>query len=126
MPTDMIISTAADTVGLTLDRIEGLLRDKGLTIFARIDHAGAARGAGLDMQEEEVLIFGNPKAGTMLMKERPEIGIELPLRILAWADEDGTTHVGYTDPALVADRYNITEASGIVENMAGLFKAVAS
>lgn len=113
-------------MGLTLDRIEGLLRDKGLTIFARIDHAGAARGAGLDMQEEEVLIFGNPKAGTMLMKERPEIGIELPLRILAWADEEGTTHVGYTDPAVVADRYNITEASGIVENIAGLFKAVAS
>ena len=126
MLTHMIISTSADPVGPTLDRIEAVLRDKGLTIFAHIDHAGAARGAGLDVQEEQVLIFGNPKAGTMLMKERPEIGIELPLRILAWADEEGTTQVGYTDPAVVADRYNITEASGIVENIAGLLRAVTS
>ena len=103
-----------------------MLRDKGLTIFAHIDHAGAARGAGLDVQEEQVLIFGNPKAGTMLMKERPEIGIELPSESWPWADEEGTTQVGYTDPAVVADRYNITEASGIVENIAGLLRAVTS
>ena len=126
MPADMIISTSTDTVTETLDRIEAVLRQKGLTIFARIDHAGAARDAGLDMQEEQVLIFGNPAAGTTLMKEHPEIGIELPLRILAWADEKGTTHLGYTDPAVVADRYNIMQASGIVENIAGLLKAVTS
>jgi uncharacterized protein (DUF302 family) len=120
----MIVSSSPASVKDTVDSIEGTLREKGLTIFARIDHASAAREVDLEMQDEEVLIFGNPKAGTMLMKESPAIGLELPLKIVAWANDDGTTSVGYTDPAVVADRYGISDGAGIIANVAGLLEAV--
>jgi uncharacterized protein (DUF302 family) len=126
MPADLIVTTSADSVADTLDRIEAAVLEKGLTVFARIDHAGAAREAGLDMQEEQVLVFGNPKAGTMLMKESPEIGIELPLKIVAWADDAGSTRVAYTDPAATAARFGITNGKGIIETVSGLMKALTA
>lgn len=124
MPVDMIVTMSPDSVRDTIDRIEAALREKGLTIFARIDHAGAAREVEMEMQDEELLIFGNPKAGTLLMKENPAIGLDLPLKIVAWSNEDGTTSVGYTDPAVVAERYSITEGAGVMDAVAGLLTSV--
>ena len=126
MPADMIVTSSDSTVKETIDRIEASLLDEGLTIFARIDHAAAARGVDLEMQDEEVLIFGNPMPGTMLMRENPAMGIELPLKIVAWAGVDGTTSVGYTDPRALASRCEITEAAGVVDNVAGLLAAVTA
>jgi uncharacterized protein (DUF302 family) len=126
MPAELIVTTSTDSVGNTLDRIEATLSEKGLTVFARIDHAAAAREVDLEMQDEEVLVFGNPRAGTMLMNENPAIGLELPLKIVAWANEDGTTSIAYTDPAVVADRYEITEGAGIIATVSGLLAALTA
>lgn len=126
MPAEMIVSTSPTGVKETTDTLQAAVESKGLTVFARIDHAAAAAGAGLEMQDEEVLVFGNPKAGTMLMRENPAIGLELPLKIVVWADADGATRVGYTDPAVVADRYGISEGTGIIETVSGLLKALTS
>ena len=68
----------------TIRRLDEVVRGKGLTVFSRIDHRSGAREVGLDMQDEQVLIFGNPRAGTPLMVARPLVGLDLPLRVLVW------------------------------------------
>lgn len=78
-----------------LNRIETALRENGIKIFTRINHAQAADDVGLSLPDEEVLVFGSPNVGTALMEENPAIGIELPLKILAWRNDDNKTMVAY-------------------------------
>ena len=102
----------------TLDRLQAALIAKGVTIFARIDQAAAASGAGLDLRPTTVLIYGNPQAGTRLMQIDQRIGIDLPLKILVWTDEANVTRVAYNDPVWVAARYGITpEAAPVLGAM---------
>jgi uncharacterized protein (DUF302 family) len=108
----------------TMRRLTEAVQARGLTIFARIDHAGAAREVGLDLPDEQVLVFGNPKAGTALMQDAPEIGIELPLRMLVWADEQGVA-VGYEDPRELVDRFAVGAHASTLDAMAQLLDALA-
>ena len=101
--------TAANSphsVALTMDRLVAALDRRGIAMFARVDHGGGARGAGLQLAEEEVLIFGDPRVGTPLMQDDPEIGYELPLRVLVW-DAGGQTRVGYRAPVELATSYEV-------------------
>ena len=101
---------SARSVPDTLDRLESILRGKGVKVFARIDHSGEAAKVGLKMPPTQVLIFGNPKAGTPVMLAAPTSAIDLPLKALAWQDAAGKVWLGYTDPAYFARRYGLTEA----------------
>jgi uncharacterized protein (DUF302 family) len=103
----------------TVRRLLTAIERRRLTVFARIDHAAAAREAGLELAPEEVFVFGNPKAGTALMQTDPRIGIELPLRILAWEDQDGAL-LGYDDPPEFAERYSVARHAPTLQAMAGL------
>jgi uncharacterized protein (DUF302 family) len=94
-------------VGATMDRLVAALAQRGIAVFARVDHGGEARAAGLDLADEELLIFGDPRVGTLLMQSDPEIGYELPLRVLVW-DAAGETKVGYRLPAEVAVEYAVS------------------
>jgi uncharacterized protein (DUF302 family) len=94
---------------------------RGLTVFARIDHAAAAREVGLDLAAEEVIIFGNPRAGTGLMQADPRIGIELPLRVLVWQGEEGV-QVGYKDPRELAHDYAVQANA---ETLGAMFSLLA-
>jgi uncharacterized protein (DUF302 family) len=94
----------------TLDRLEAILKTKGVRVFARIDHAGEAARVGLSMPPTQVLIFGNPRAGTPVMLAAPTSAIDLPLKALAWQDAAGQVWLGYTDPAVFARRHGLTEA----------------
>lgn len=76
----------------------------GLQVFARVDHAAGAREVGLDLRPTELLIFGNARGGTPLMQDKQTAGIDLPLKALAWADEDGQTWLSYNDPAWIAEQ----------------------
>ncbi len=85
------------SVDHTVGRLIDSLFRRGITVFARIDHASNARLAGLELADEQVLIFGDPRAGTVLMQADPRVGFELPLRMVVWR-KDGVTHVGYEEP----------------------------
>jgi uncharacterized protein (DUF302 family) len=92
----------AETVNALTDAIER----RGLTVFARVDHAAGAREAGLELEDEQVVLFGNPRSGTPLMQDDRRIGIELPLRILVWSQGDDV-RVGYNDPRGLAPAYDV-------------------
>jgi uncharacterized protein (DUF302 family) len=95
------------SVDQTLARLESLLRAKGVTIFALVDHSGEAEKVGIKMPPTKLLIFGNPEAGTPLMLAAPGSAIDLPLKILIWADAHGKVWVTYNSPAYLQQRHNL-------------------
>jgi uncharacterized protein (DUF302 family) len=109
----------AETVGRLIEAIE----QRKLTVFARIDHAAAAREAGMELASEEVIVFGSPRAGTPLMQDDPRIGIELPLKILVWEDGQGAL-LGYRDLRDLSHEYDVEKDRGVLENMAELVDAL--
>jgi len=116
---DGVLSKASPyPVDETVRRLDETMRAKGLTVFARIDHRAGAREAGLEMQDEQVLIFGNPRAGTPLMMARPLVGLDLPLRVLVWRAPDGQVWASYQDAAFIARRYGLPE--GLEKNIAAV------
>jgi|SRR6185312_137519 len=95
----------------TIDRIASIVQSKGLTVFARIDHAENALKQGLQLRPTELIIFGNPQAGTVLMQDKQTSGIDLPVKALAWQDEAGKIWLTYNDTIWIADRHDLTEKS---------------
>lgn len=89
----------------TMDRLVAAVTGRGMAVMARIDHAAAAAKVGMALRPTEVLIFGNPRAGTPLMQASQTLGIDLPLRALVWQDEAGATWLGYNDPTWLAHRH---------------------
>lgn len=106
----------------TLDRFESIIREKGMTVFARVDHRKGAAGVALDLRPTEVLIFGNPKIGTLVMQSNQSAGIDLPLKVLAWQDETGAVWLAYNDPAWVVERHGIHDRDAVVAKMQGALK----
>jgi uncharacterized protein (DUF302 family) len=110
----------------TMDRLEAEVKAKGMTVFARIDHAAGAAAVGLALRPTEVLVFGNAKAGTPLMQAAQTIGIDLPLKALVWQDEAGKTWLSYNDPAWLAKRHGVgSESAAAINVMVGALSAVA-
>jgi uncharacterized protein (DUF302 family) len=106
-------------VPTTLDKLEAVLNAKGMTVFARIDHAGGAAGAGIELRPTQVLIFGNPKVGTPLMQCSQSIAIDLPQKMLAWQAEDGQVYLGYNDPAHLKARHGTTGCDEVFSKVSG-------
>lgn len=114
-----VVSVAADnglttvpssfSVAETVNRLEKLFKEKGITVFARIDHQAEAAKAGLTMKASQLLIFGNPKAGTPLMKAAPTTAIDLPLKALAWEDADGKVWLSYNRPDFLKQRHGLSD-----------------
>jgi uncharacterized protein (DUF302 family) len=120
----VIVERSAHDHPETMRRLTTSVQEHGLTIFARIDHAAGAREVGLELPDEQVLVFGNPRAGTALMHDDPRIGIELPLRMLVWADDQGVA-VGYEDPRELAGRFTVSAHVSTLDAMAQLLAALA-
>ena len=97
------------SVAETLNRVEKILRERGIKIFARIDHSGEAGAAGLSLPPTELLIFGNPKGGTPLMLAAPTAAIDLPLKALTWQDSQGKVWLSYNDPTYLAKRFGLSD-----------------
>jgi len=110
----------------TIDRLEAEAKSKGLTVFARIDHAAGASAAGLSLRPTELLIFGNAKGGTPLMQAAQPIGIDLPLKALAWEDSTGKVWLSYNEPAWLAGRHGIApQTAPVTQNLAAALAGLA-
>jgi uncharacterized protein (DUF302 family) len=95
----------------TMDKFEAVVRTKGMTVFARIDHAAGAADVGLPLRPTEVIIFGNAQGGTPLMQSAQTIGIDLPLKALVWQDASGDTWLSYNDPEWIAKRHGLSQGA---------------
>jgi uncharacterized protein (DUF302 family) len=109
----------------TADRLAAAVASHGMTLVARVDHAAAAAKVGLELRPTEVLLFGNPRAGTLLMQAAQTIGIDLPLKALVWQDDTGGVWLSYQDLGWLADCHGVTSATReTIEKMASLLKTV--
>jgi uncharacterized protein (DUF302 family) len=110
----------------TMDRLEAEVKSRGMTVFARIDHARGAADVGLNLRPTEVLVFGNPKGGTPLMQSNQSIGIDLPLKALVWKDQSGTVWLSYNEPGWLAKRHGLgAAAQPALEALAAMLKSLA-
>ena len=116
-------------VKTTVDRLDNILREKGMTVFIRINHAEGAQKVGKKLRPTELIIFGNPKVGTPLMQCGQSVGIDLPQKALIWQDEAGQVWLSYNDPKYLASRHSIKECGEIIkkiEKALGNFARVAT
>jgi uncharacterized protein (DUF302 family) len=111
----------------TMDRLEAVVKARGMSVFARVDHAAGAAAVGMALRPTELLIFGNAKAGTPLMQADQTVGIDLPLKALVSEDAAGMVSLTFSDPRWLARRHGLGPAvAGNVEAMAAALDAVAT
>jgi uncharacterized protein (DUF302 family) len=110
----------------TVDRLEAEIRARGLTIFARIDHAAGAAEVGLKLRPTQLIVFGNARGGTPLMQSVQTIGIDLPLKIFVWQDAGGKTWISYNEPRWIVRRHGTADAEAIVTKMADQLSAISN
>jgi uncharacterized protein (DUF302 family) len=127
MTTDGVMTLRSDFGAKeTADRLSSALEAKGMTVFARIDHAAGARQAGLELGPTELLIFGSARVGTPLMQANQVVGIDLPLKALIWRDGSGTVWLTYNDPHWITRRHGLgAAASAQADAMAAALAAFA-
>lgn len=119
----LVVKESSKSVSETIDALQKVLEAKGIGVFGRVDHQANAKKAGLELPPTTLLIFGNPKLGTPLMQTNRQIGIDLPMKALAWQDADGKVYLGYTNPEKLRARYGIAGRDAIFAKMA---KALAA
>src|SRR6202008_2598700 len=105
------------SVPKTISRLQSILKENGVSIFALVDHSGEAAKVGLEMRPTQLLIFGNPKGGTPLMVAAPSCAIDLPLKALAWQDAQGKVWLSYNSPEYLQQRHGIP--ADLLKNIAG-------
>ena len=113
----------------TMDRLETLAKERGQTVFARVDHAAGAAKAGKTIRPTEVLIFGSPASGTPFLECAQSVGIDLPLKALVWEDASKQVWLGYNDPTYLAQRHEIPKCAAtepVRKTMAGLADAAVA
>jgi uncharacterized protein (DUF302 family) len=128
--TDLVTLPSAHSVTETVERLKAVLAQKGIDVFAHIDHASGAKQVGLPLRPTQLLIFGNPKGGTPLMQAHQTIGLDLPLRALVWQDEEGKAWLTYTRVQDLARRHHVTghdqAVKALDDGLAGLVRAATA
>ncbi len=121
----MVTITSGSAHSATVARLLDAIKRRGLTVFAQIDHGAAAHDAGMELGAEVVILFGDPRVGTLLMQADRRVGIELPLRILVW-DQGDRTLVGHNDPRELAGVYRLPTATPTLDAMSSLLQTLAA
>lgn len=122
VPEGMLVKASHYSVTETLDRLEKVIMEKGITVFARVDHSAGAKKVDIPLPPTQLLIFGNPKLGTPLMQNQQTAGIDLPLKALAWEDANGKVWLAYNEPSYIAARHGIKGQQKIIDKMTGALK----
>jgi uncharacterized protein (DUF302 family) len=122
---ELIGTTSPHDVATTVDRVAAALQRRGITLFATVDHAAGARAAGLALDDEVLMIFGNAAVGTALMQADPRAGIDLPLRLLVWA-QDGATHVAFRDPHELAADHELAGRGEVLDALRRVLDALVA
>jgi uncharacterized protein (DUF302 family) len=122
------LSTIPSAYGVkdTAERLEAEVTGRGMTVFARIDHAAGAATVGMDLRPTELLVFGSPRAGTPLMQQDQRVGIDLPLKALVWQDAAGRVWLSYEDPRGLADRRGLRASDPALSKMSDTLRVVAN
>ena len=110
----------------TIDRLETDVKRKGMSVFARIDHAQGARDVGMELRPTDLLIFGAPRGGTPLMQAQQTVGIDLPLKALAWEDAAGKVWLTYNGPEWIAARHGVAARAPVNAMTAALAAVTAA
>lgn len=116
---DLVRKQSPHSVGKTIDRLEAVVKGKGLTVFARIDHAAGAKKVDMTLRPTELIIFGSPKVGTPLMQAEQTMGLDLPLKVLAWEDAGGQVWLAYEAPADMAAAHGLPKDNLVLKNVTG-------
>lgn len=106
-------------VKTTADRLQSTLKQKGMNVFIRINHAQGAQKVGKELRPTELLIFGNPKVGTPLMQCRQSVAIDLPQKALIWQDAQGQVWLSYNDPNYLVERHGIEGCAEVIKKIKG-------
>lgn len=121
---------SAFTVEKTADRMESILKEKGMTIFNRTKHSEAAGKVGIELRETELIIFGNPNVGSPLIKCQQSVAIDLPQKALIWKDDKANVLISYNDPRYLEKRHTISGCEDAISNvekaLAGITKSAAT
>jgi uncharacterized protein (DUF302 family) len=120
-----VTKTSRYSYAQTVASLQKTIKDAGNTIFAVIDQAAAAAEVGMSLRPTTLILFGNPKGGTPLMEAFPLVALELPLKVLIWA-ENGAVSVSYVPPAEIANRYGVTGMETRIEAMDRAFESLTS
>lgn len=115
----MTVVPSSHDVAATMDKLEAIVKDKGMTVMARVNHGAGAKKAGMDLRPTELLIFGNPKVGTPLMLCSQSIAIDLPQKMLVWQAEDGKVYLGFNDPAHLKARHSTEGCDEVFGKVSG-------
>jgi uncharacterized protein (DUF302 family) len=113
----IITKTGSGSVDDSVARLVDLVHERGMTVFATVDHSGEARRNGLELRDTKLVIFGSPAGGTPVMQAAPLAALDLPLKVLVW-DEDGRTRISYTDPSVLAARHHLSD--DLASRLAGI------
>ena len=113
----LISVKSAHDVKTTADRLETMLKQKGMNVFSRINHAQGAQKIGKELRPTELVIFGNPKVGTPLMQCAQSVGIDLPQKALIWQDAQGQVWLSYNDPNYLVERHHITGCDAVIKKV---------
>ena len=131
MAADGVVNVqSAFNVQETADRLENILNEKGMTIFKRIKHSEGAGKVGVELRETELIIFGNPKVGSPLIKCQQSVAIDLPQKALVWEDRDSTVWISYNDPGYLKKRHDISGCEEVISKikkaLSGISKSAAT
>ncbi|HEX4849769.1 MAG TPA: DUF302 domain-containing protein [Puia sp.] len=123
-PKGVITRPSNYSVKETIDKIQQFLEKQGVTIYARIDQQKEAARAGINLAALEFILFGNPKVGGALMAENPKSALDLPLKIIAWEDNDKKVWVSYNEASYIGDRYTLNPAKTATINIDPLIQKI--
>jgi len=122
---DLIVKKSAHDVAATVQRLQAAIAERGAKVVAIVDHAAAAKAAGMELRPTTAIMFGNPKLGTPMMQASQQSGLDLPLRMVVWQDADGAVQIGYWNPAKLTATHGIAGQEDTVKTMTGALAGIS-